>query len=83
MPQPNSNEENTKSDDLIQYKVVSHNPSSKIDNLCANITTNVDLSGFTHVDFDKLGKFDKNKVEEAIYDMRATLKKNPLEIANS
>lgn len=58
MPQPDLDEEKTESDELSQYKVVSHNPSSNIDNLCENIITNADLSGFTHVDFDKLGSVD-------------------------
>ena len=62
-PQKDSNEEKIELEDLNQYKVVSHNPSSNIDNLCEKITTNENLYGFTHVDFDKLGQVDKNKVE--------------------
>lgn len=41
------------------------------------------MSGFTHVDFDKLGSVDKNKVEEAIYEMMAKFKSTPLEIVDS
>jgi hypothetical protein len=83
VPQLDSNEEKTKSDGLSQYKVVSHNPSSDIDNLCENIVTNIDLSRFTHVDFDKLQSVDKNKVEKAIYGMMTAFKYTPLDIANS
>lgn len=83
VPQPDSNEEKNESDDLSQYKVVSHNPSSNIDNLCENINTNLDLSGFTHVDFDKIGSVDKSKVEEAIYEMMSTFKSTTLEIYDS
>ena len=34
MSQPNSNEEKTKSDDIGQFKVISHNPLSTIEKLC-------------------------------------------------
>lgn len=78
-----SDEEKTESEDLIQFKVVIHNLSSYIDKLCDNIKINADLSGFTHVDFDKLGSVDKNKVEEALYEMMATFKSTPLEISDS
>ena len=63
--------------------MVSHSPSFDLDNLCENIKNNVDLSGFTHVEFDQLGKIDTNKVEESIYAMMETFKKTPIEIANS
>ena len=62
--------------------MISHNPSFDLDNLCDNIKSNVDLSSFTHIEFDKLGKVDQNKVEEAIYDTMDTFKSTPLEIAN-
>lgn len=76
-------EEKIESNHLSQFKVVSYNPSSNIDNLYDNIKTNRDLSSFTHVYFDKLGSIDKNKVEESIYDMMATFKTTPLEIVDS
>ena len=63
--------------------MVSHNPSSNLDNLCENVRNRVDLLGFSHIDFDNLGKFEKNQVEEAIYTMMENFKKAPLEIANS
>ena len=44
---------------------------------------NAYLSGFPHIDCDKLDKGDKNNIEEAIYEMMATLKTTPLEISNS
>ena len=63
--------------------MVSHNPSSDLDSLCEIIRNNVDLSSFTHFEFDNLGKIEKSKVEKAIYSMMTTFKKTPLEIANS
>lgn len=63
--------------------MVSHNPSSDLDNLCENIRNIVDLSGFSHIEFDNLGKIEKNQVKEAVYAMMAILKKTPLELANS
>ena len=63
--------------------MVSHSPSSNLDNLCENIKNNVDLSGFTHVEFDKLGKLDMDKVEESIYVMMETFKKTLIDIPNS
>lgn len=83
MPQLDSYEEKKKSDDMSQFKVVSHNPSSDLDNLCDNIKLNADLSSFKHIEFYKLGKVDQNIVEEAIYVMMATFKSTPLEISNS
>ena len=60
------------SDDNSQFQVVSHSPSSNLDNLCENVRNNVDLSGFSHIEFDKVGKIEKNQVEEEIYSMMAT-----------
>ena len=54
--------------------MVSHNPSFDIDKLYQNTTINVDLSGFIHIDFDKIGSEDKNKVEEAIHNIMETIK---------
>ena len=62
---------------------MSHNPSLDLDNLCENVINNVDLSRFSHIDFENLGKVENNQVEMAIYAMMATFKKAPLEIANS
>lgn len=59
-----------------------HCPSSDLDNLCENIKNNADLSGFTHVEFDELGKLDMNKVDESIYAMIENFKMTPIEIAN-
>lgn len=76
-------EEKIESDDNSQFKVVSHNPLSDLENLCKNIKNSVDLLGFTHVDFGNLGKIEKNQVEEAIYAMMEKFKTTPLKIANS
>ena len=68
---------------MSQYQVVSHGPSSDLDNLCDNIKNNANLLRFTHVEFDKLGKLDMNEVEESIYKMMATFKTTPIDISNS
>lgn len=63
--------------------MVSHNPLSDLDNLCENVKNSVDMSGFTHVDFDKLGEVEKIQVEEVIYSMMEKFKTTPLELSNS
>ena len=78
-----TDEERNESDDNNQFQVVIHNPYLDLDNLCENVRNNVDLSSFSHIDFENLGKVEKNQVEEEIYVMMATFKKAPLEIANS
>ena len=62
--------------------MVSHNPSSDLDNLCENIRNNVDLSGLSHIEFDNIGKIEKNQVEEVVYSMMEIFKRTPLELAN-
>ena len=54
----------------------------EIDARETNIKSRENLLGFTHVDFENLGKVE-NQVEEAIYSMTKKFKTNPLEIANS
>lgn len=76
-------EERTKSNDNSQFQVVNHNPSSNLDNLCENIKNNVDLSGFSHIEFYKLGKLDMDKEEELVYAMMATFKMTPIKDSNS
>ena len=62
--------------------MVSHSPSD-LDNLCENIKTNIDLSGFSNIEFDKLGKLEMDKVEESVYAMMAKFKMTPIEMTNS
>lgn len=69
-----SDEEKTEFDDMSQFKVVSHSPSSDLDNLCENIKSNANFSGFAHIDFDKIGKVEQNNIEEAIYVIMTTFK---------
>ena len=83
MAQLDFEEEKIESDDISQFKVVSHNPLLDLENLCENVKNNADLSGFSHVDFDKLSKVEKNQVEEALYAMMEKFKTTPLELANS
>ena len=63
--------------------MVSHCPSSDLDNICESIRNNADLSSLAHIKFDKLGNVEMNQVEDSIYDMMETFKKTPIEIANS
>lgn len=81
--QSTSDEERTKLDDNNQFKAMSHNPLSDLENLCENVKNSVYLLGFSHIDFGNLGKAEKNQVEEAIYAMMINFKKSPLEIADS
>lgn len=55
----------------------------KLNNLCENVRNSANLSGFSHIDFNNLGKVEKNQIEEEIYAMMENFKKSPLEIANS
>ena len=59
MAQLNSGEEKIESDDISQFKVVSHNPLLDLENLCENVENSADLIGFSHVDFKKLSKIEK------------------------
>ena len=43
----NSDEEMIELNDLSQFKVVSHNSFSDLDNLCETFITNIDFSRFT------------------------------------
>lgn len=81
--QPDYDEERIKSDDIIQFKVVSHKPLSNLENLCENVKNNADLSGLKNVDFDKLGRDEKSQVEEALYAIMLKFKKNSLEFSNT
>ena len=60
--QPDSDEEWIESDNNSQFKVVSH-PKSSIAKLCAKIR-NDDLKELKILDFNKLSKDEKNKIEE-------------------
>ena len=63
--------------------MVSHNPLSNLENLCENIKSDVDLSSLKHIGFDKLGKKEKNQVEEALCAMMSKFKNTPLEFSNT
>ena len=80
--QPNSDEEKTKLEDKNQFRVVSHPPKSSIDKLCAKIS-NGDLNYLKNIDFNKLTKDEKNKIEESAYSMMAKYKHTPLELDGS
>ena len=61
---------------------MSRNPSLDLDNLCENIRNNFDLSGFSHIEFDNLGKIENNQVEEVVYDVEH-LKNQPISAIHS
>ena len=63
--------------------MVSHKPLSDIENLCANIKNNAVLSGLKNIDFEKLGREEKNLVEEAVYSLISKFKNTPLEFYNT
>ena len=61
--------------------MVSH-PKSTIDKLCVNIRKE-NLNGFKTLDFNKLTKEQKNKIEESVYVMIVEYKHTPLELDSS
>ena len=63
--------------------MVSHTPQSDLENICENVKNNVDLSGLKNIDFDKLGREEKNLVEELIYAVMSKFKNTPLELDNT
>ena len=68
--QPDSDEERTDSEDNSQFRVVIHPPKSAIDKLCEKIR-NADLNDLKTLDFTKLSREEKNKVEEYVYAIMA------------
>ena len=55
-------EEKTRQNENNQFQVVSHSPFSDLENPCEKIRNNNGLSGFSHIEFDNLGKIEKNQV---------------------
>ena len=74
--QPDSDEERIESDDNNQFRVVSHPPKSAIDKLCENIRK-ANLNDLKTLDFNKINKEEKNKIEESMYSMIAEYKYTP------
>ena len=81
--QPDLDDERTKSEDISQFKVVSHTPLSGLKNICENVKNNADLSRLKNIDFEKLGREEKNLVEESVYEMMSKFKNTPLELDNT
>lgn len=73
----------TKSYDNNQFKVVSHSPSSDLDNICENIKNNTNLSGLTHIEFGKLRKIEMNQIENSINAKMEIFEHTLIEISNS
>ena len=80
MATPNTDEE---TEDTSQFRVISHPTKSKVDILCDNIKDSADLSKLKDINFGKLSKEGKNRIEESIYEMMEKFKKTPLELDNS
>ena len=72
-------EEKIESEDISQFKVVSHPSKSSIEKLCKKIR-NADFNDLKNVDFNKLTKEEQNKVEESVYAMMVDYKHTPLEL---
>ena len=79
MAQPQTDEEETESEDINQFKVVSHTSHNSIDKLYSKIRKD-DLKGLKNLNFSKLTKVEKNKLEEFVYAMMADYKHTPLEL---
>ena len=62
--------------------MVSHPPKSAIDKFFEKIR-NVDLNDLKTLDFNKLSREEKNKLEESIYSMMVEFKNSPLELDNT
>ena len=62
--------------------MVSRPPKSLIDKLCSKIK-NGDSKDLKNLDFNKLTKEEKNKIEESMYAMMAKYKHTPLELDGS
>ena len=80
--QPDSEEERIESDDNSQFRVVSHPPKSIVDKICEEIS-NTDFNNLKSIDFNKLSREEKNRIEEAVYAMMAEFKYTPLELDNT
>ena len=63
--------------------MVSHTPLSDLENICENVRNNANLSGLKNIDFEKLGREEKNLVEEVVYAMMSKFKNTPLEFDNT
>ena len=63
--------------------MVSHTPQSNLENICENVKNNADLSSLKNIDFDKLGREEKNLVEELIYVVMSKFKNTLLELDNT
>ena len=62
--------------------MVSHPPKSSIDTICENIK-NAYFSKLKKIEFNKLGREEKNMIEESFYAMMDEFKKTPLQLDNT
>ena len=70
-------------EDTSQFWVVIHSPKFDLENICDNIKDNADMTRLKNINFGKLAREEKNKVEELVYAMMAKFKTTPLELDNS
>ena len=59
--------------------MVSHAPQTAIDKLCSKLRSH-DLKGLKNLNFSKLTKVEKNKLEESMHAMMIDYKHTPLEL---
>ena len=62
--------------------MVSHLPKFFVDNFFEKIR-NADLNDLKSLDFNKLSREEKNKVEESMYAMMVEFKNTPLKLDNT
>lgn len=60
--QPETNDERIDSEDTRQFRVVSHPPKSDLENSCENIRNNADLTELKSINFENLGREEKNLI---------------------
>ena len=81
--QPKIDDERTELEDTSQFRVVIHAPKSNLENICNNVRDNVDLTGLKNIEFVKIGKEEKNMLEESVYAMMEKFKNTPLGLDNT
>jgi hypothetical protein len=80
--QDSDEEERIESEDINQFRVISHPPRSTIDTMCENIK-NADFFDLKSIEFNNLSREEQNKIEDSVYTMMAEFKNTPLELDNT
>ena len=58
--------------------MISQKPLFDLENICENVRNNADLSSLKNIDFEKLGREEKNLVKEAVYAIMSKFMNTPL-----